>query len=120
MDPSGPDEEESSCRGAGGTPETTTPEGTEATLQKILEAIEESKNTLRQEIGKVSTELSHLWADHRKLSDRVKTTEEELTRLGTQQQSHETQIAHITDKVQRLEYQAEDVEGTVTAIMNAL
>ncbi|KAJ1197728.1 hypothetical protein NDU88_001582 [Pleurodeles waltl] len=80
----------------------------QATLEKILEAIEESKNTLRQEIRKVSTELSHLRADHRKLSDRVKTTEEELTSLGTQQRSHETQIAHLTDKVQRLEYRAED------------
>ncbi|KAJ1083926.1 hypothetical protein NDU88_004081 [Pleurodeles waltl] len=83
----------------------------QATLQKILEAIEELKNTLRQEIGKVSTELSHLRADHQELSDRVKTIEEELTSLGTQQRSHETQIAHLSDKVQKLEYRAEDAKG---------
>ncbi|KAJ1107978.1 hypothetical protein NDU88_005363 [Pleurodeles waltl] len=83
----------------------------QATLQKILEAIEESKNTLRQEIGKVWKELSHLKADHQKLYDRVNTTEEELTRLGTQQPSHETHITHLTDKVQRIEYQAKNAEG---------
>ncbi|KAJ1119604.1 hypothetical protein NDU88_007789 [Pleurodeles waltl] len=59
----------------------------------------------------VSTELSHLGADHPKLSDRVKTTVEELTSLGTQQLSHKTQIAHLTYKVQRLEYRVEDAEG---------
>ncbi|KAJ1098484.1 hypothetical protein NDU88_003595 [Pleurodeles waltl] len=58
-----------------------------------------------QEIGKVSSELSHLRADHQKLSDTVKTNEEELTSLRTQQRSHEAQITHLADKVQRLEYQ---------------
>ncbi|KAJ1205398.1 hypothetical protein NDU88_000833 [Pleurodeles waltl] len=39
------------------------------TLQKILEAIENSKNTLRQEIGKVSVELGLLRTDHRKTGE---------------------------------------------------
>ncbi|KAJ1130812.1 hypothetical protein NDU88_009159 [Pleurodeles waltl] len=62
---------------------TTQPPQMQDTLQKILEAIEDSKKTLRQEIRKVSVELAPLRTDHWKLTDRVKNTEEDLKELGT-------------------------------------
>ncbi|KAJ1208876.1 hypothetical protein NDU88_004259 [Pleurodeles waltl] len=81
------------------------------TLLKILEASEDSKNTLRQEIGKVSVELGLLRTDHRKLVGRVDNVEDWLTEMGTSHQAPQTQLAQLTDRVQRLENRAEDTEG---------
>ncbi|KAJ1211888.1 hypothetical protein NDU88_007236 [Pleurodeles waltl] len=80
------------------------------TLQKKLEAIEDSKNTLWQEIRKAFVELGLLRFDHWKLSDRVKNKEEELNDLGTLHRVHQTQLAHLTDRVQQLEHRAEDAK----------
>ncbi|KAJ1186642.1 hypothetical protein NDU88_003423 [Pleurodeles waltl] len=63
------------------------PSEVQDTLQKILEAIEDSKNTLRQEIGKVSAEQGLLRKDHRKLVERVDNAEEELNEMGTSHQA---------------------------------
>ncbi|KAJ1157231.1 hypothetical protein NDU88_009946 [Pleurodeles waltl] len=67
------------------------------TLHKILEVIEDPKNTLRQEIGKVSTGLGLLRTDHRKLVERVDNAEEELNEMGTTHRVPKTQLAHITE-----------------------
>ncbi|KAJ1193401.1 hypothetical protein NDU88_002699 [Pleurodeles waltl] len=69
--------------------------------------VKSQRTTRGQEIWKVAAELGHLKADHRKLLDRVRTAEEEVINLGTQHRSQETQIAHLTDRVQRLEYRAQ-------------
>ncbi|KAJ1197347.1 hypothetical protein NDU88_001207 [Pleurodeles waltl] len=57
---------------------TMQPPQVQNTLQKILEATEDSKNILRQEIGKVSAELGLLQTGHRKLVEKVDNAEEEL------------------------------------------
>ncbi|KAJ1126031.1 hypothetical protein NDU88_004444 [Pleurodeles waltl] len=59
-------------------PEVIAHAGTEEmsdTLNKILGAIEDSKLTLQQDIGKVTAKLGLLHADHQKLTDKVQEVE---------------------------------------------
>ncbi|KAJ1173849.1 hypothetical protein NDU88_005674 [Pleurodeles waltl] len=81
------------------------------TLNRILGMTEDTKLTLSQEIGKVSTELSHLRTDHHKLADRVKATETTLEELKPAHQVLWFQVTHLSEQVQRLERHAEDSEG---------
>ncbi|KAJ1114891.1 hypothetical protein NDU88_003121 [Pleurodeles waltl] len=81
------------------------------TLQKILEAIEDSKNSLQEEIWKVSTERGLLRTDHQKLVERVDNAEKELNEMDTSHRAQQTQLGHLTDRVQRMEHRAGDAEG---------
>ncbi|KAJ1118929.1 hypothetical protein NDU88_007116 [Pleurodeles waltl] len=81
------------------------------TLDNILGASEESKNTLWQEIGKVSVELSLLRTDHQNLSAREKSTKATLADLHPSYQTHQTEITHLLERVQWLKNRAEDAEG---------
>ncbi|KAJ1121902.1 hypothetical protein NDU88_000411 [Pleurodeles waltl] len=81
------------------------------TLNKILVAIEDTKLTLSQEIGKVSSELSHLRTDHHKLVDRVEATETSLEELQPMHRALRFQVTHLSERVQVLERHAEDAEG---------
>ncbi|KAJ1118282.1 hypothetical protein NDU88_006477 [Pleurodeles waltl] len=57
----------------------------QATLDKILGAIEDTKVTLQLDIGKVSVEVSLLRADHQKSADRVQEAETALVELSLAQ-----------------------------------
>ncbi|KAJ1143628.1 hypothetical protein NDU88_009934 [Pleurodeles waltl] len=81
------------------------------TLNRILGAIEDTKLTLSQEIGKVSAELSHLQTDHHKLLDRVKAIETTLDDLQPAHHALQVQVAHLSEQIQKLEHRAEDEEG---------
>ena len=91
--------------------EEEVPLALKATLDKILQAITETKETLQAQIGTVTTELSLLRADHRKLTEKVTTVEGEVTELKPVQQQLQAQMSSLTTRVQTLEKRAEDAEG---------
>ena len=62
------------------------PPALQLTLDKILQAITDTRDTLQLQIGTVSTELGLPRADHRNLVDRVKTTEDAVDILKPEQQ----------------------------------
>ncbi|KAJ1202345.1 hypothetical protein NDU88_006145 [Pleurodeles waltl] len=96
----------------GGEPEVgTVPSTMQDTLNRILRATEDTKLTLSQEIGKVSSELSHLRSDHHKLADRVTTTETSLEELQPAHRALWAQVTGLSEQVQILERRVEDVEG---------
>ncbi|KAJ1164469.1 hypothetical protein NDU88_004906 [Pleurodeles waltl] len=80
-------------------------------LNKILGAIEDTKLSLSQEIGKVSPELSCLRTDHHKPADRVTNTETSLEELQPAHGALRAQVTCLPERVQVLERQAEDAEG---------
>ncbi|KAJ1129591.1 hypothetical protein NDU88_007958 [Pleurodeles waltl] len=83
------------------------------TLNKILGAIEDTKLTLSKEIGKVSSELSHLRTHHHKLVDRVEATETSLGELQPAHRALPAQVTCLSERVQVLERCAEDAEGRI-------
>ena len=87
------------------------PTALQHSLNKILDAIAESKNTLQKQIGSVAVELELLRADHNKLSERVKTTETTLETLQPEQQRTQQQLTGLKERVLTQENRAEDAEG---------
>ncbi|KAJ1128943.1 hypothetical protein NDU88_007315 [Pleurodeles waltl] len=83
----------------------------QATLDKILGAIEDTKTTLQRDIGQVSVEVNLLRADHQKLADRVKENEIVLAEISPLQQELKATVLQLTERVQCLERRAEDAEG---------
>ncbi|KAJ1115859.1 hypothetical protein NDU88_004080 [Pleurodeles waltl] len=72
----------------------------QATLDKILEAIEDSKTTLQWDIGQVSVKVNLLRADHQKLADRVKENEIVLAEISPVQQEVKATVLQLTESVQ--------------------
>ncbi|KAJ1150535.1 hypothetical protein NDU88_003326 [Pleurodeles waltl] len=91
--------------------ESAAPSMMQDTVNKILGAIEDTKLSLSQEIGKISSELSHLRTDHHKLVDRVEATETSLEELQPTLRALRTQVTCLSERVQVLERSVEDTEG---------
>ncbi|KAJ1104073.1 hypothetical protein NDU88_001488 [Pleurodeles waltl] len=81
------------------------------TLDRIMGAIEDTKMTLSQEIGKDSTELGLLCTNHHKLSNRVMYAEAVLADLQSSHQDVKTEITQLPEHIQKLESRAEDADG---------
>ncbi|KAJ1216352.1 hypothetical protein NDU88_003955 [Pleurodeles waltl] len=92
-------------------PENLPPATTQYTLNRILGVIEDTKLALTQEIGKVSTELSHICTDHHKLVNGVKDTETTWDKLKPVHQALRFQVTHLSKRIQRLERCTENAEG---------
>ena len=67
------------------------------TLDKILQAIADTKSTLQSQIGSVAMELGLLRADHRSLSERVKSNEGTLGELQPAQKALQMQVDALTN-----------------------
>ena len=92
-------------------PMDQSPASLQQTLDKILNAIAESRDTLQQQIGSVAVELGLLRADHTKLSGRVTTHEAVLKTIQPEHQQIQQQLKGLTERVKLLENRAEDAEG---------
>ncbi|KAJ1165273.1 hypothetical protein NDU88_005701 [Pleurodeles waltl] len=73
----------------------------QATLDKILGAIEDTKTTLQGDIGQVSVEVSLLRADHQKLADRVQEAETVLAELLPVQQELKSPVLNAGRRTQK-------------------
>lgn len=82
-------------------------------LDKILEAITDTRNALQQDIGAVSVGLGLLRTEHHKLEDRVKGTERKIEEIQPECTKLTTQMLELKDRVDLLEKHAEDSEGRI-------
>ena len=80
-------------------------------LDKILAAIESSRISMETKISSIAHDVNILREDHRKLTDRVKQTEQSITTLRPQVTDSTTQTNDLLDRVRFLEGRAEDAEG---------
>ena len=80
-------------------------------LDKILQAIDHTRERLETKIDAVTVGLSLLRDDHRKLTDRVTLNERAIGELQPSLRVTHDQLAELTDRVRFLEGRAEDAEG---------
>ncbi|KAJ1148583.1 hypothetical protein NDU88_001411 [Pleurodeles waltl] len=80
-------------------------------LDVILKEIQESRLAIEQRLGSITTELGTLKDDHRKLVDRVKRTETDITALVPGKKESESAIQQLQKQVEALQERIEDAEG---------
>ncbi|KAJ1096788.1 hypothetical protein NDU88_001919 [Pleurodeles waltl] len=71
----------------------------QATLDKILGAIDDTKVTLERDIKQVLVEVSLLRADHQKLADRVQEAETALVELSLAQRELGSTVLQLKERV---------------------
>ncbi|KAJ1181529.1 hypothetical protein NDU88_006736 [Pleurodeles waltl] len=84
---------------------------TDNKLDKILEAIADTRQDLRARVNAVATELSLLRGDQRKLMDRIIQKECVIRELQPSVTHLACQVRSLSSKFQELEDRAEDSEG---------
>ena len=80
-------------------------------LDRILAAVEHTRENLEAKIDMVTVNLSLLRDDHKKLASRVSTTEQSLWDLQPKVKETQTRRHELMDRVRYLEGRAEDAEG---------
>ena len=88
-----------------------TPPPPEDKLDRILAAIESSRISMETKISSIAHDVNILRDDHRKLTEKVKQTEQSITTLKPQVTDNTTQMHDLLDRVRFLEGRAEDAEG---------
>ena len=80
-------------------------------LDRILAAIESSRISMESKISSVAHDVNILRDDHRKLTEKVKQTEQSISILRPEVTDNTTQTHDLLDRVRFLEGRAEDAEG---------
>ena len=80
-------------------------------FEKILAAIQDTKNTLEAKIDNVALDVGLLRADHKKLAERVKVIEETNKMAHPEIQTLRQDVTRITNDVENLHKRAEEAEG---------
>ena len=100
------------------TPELTTLGDLNALLashttqfEKVLAAIQDTKNTLETKIDNVALDVGLLRSDHKKLAERVKVMEETNKTVHPEVQTLRQDVIRITNDVENLHRRAEEAEG---------
>ena len=97
--------------GGGSAAASAEPFTHEDKLDRILEAIDFTRDRLETKMGEVTEGLNILRADHNKLKDRVAQTERNLGELTPKITETHSGIQDLTDRIRYLEGRAEDSEG---------
>ena len=87
------------------------PAAREDKLDQILAAIATSREVLEQQIAGVSSSLSLLRDDHKKLADKVQHHEKEIAQIHPSVKQLTEQIQDLTARMRQVEGRAEDAEG---------
>ncbi|KAJ1213561.1 hypothetical protein NDU88_001195 [Pleurodeles waltl] len=80
-------------------------------LDLILQEIWDSRVTIEHRIGTLASDLGLLCDDHRRLTDRTKTTEMYLVTLVPQQAAHTEEKEDLRSQVHLLQGRAENADG---------
>ncbi|KAJ1165275.1 hypothetical protein NDU88_005703 [Pleurodeles waltl] len=80
-------------------------------LDLIFQVIHESRLAIEQKMGALTTDISFLKNEHRKLVDKVKTNETKLAILEPTIEVHATHINKLTQQLEMVQKRAEDAEG---------
>ena len=80
-------------------------------LTDIMQAITASREALETKIDTLATDMGLLRDDHRRLAERVTTTEREITEVSPRLSSLGSRLEEMEGKVKSLEMRAEDVEN---------
>ena len=87
------------------------PHPSEDKLDRILAAVEHTRECLESKIDTVAANLSLLRDDHKKLSERVTATERSLSEFQPTSKELQSQLHELTDRVRFLEGRVEDAQG---------
>ena len=99
-------------KGQCSTNETTDPlDEKEDKLDQILAAIAMSREALEQQIAGVSSGLSLLRDDHKKLAEKVHQHGKEIAIIHPSIQQLTDQVQDLTERMRQVEGRAEDAEG---------
>ena len=80
-------------------------------LADIMQAIKASREALESKIDTLATDMGLLRDDHRKLTERVASTEKEITGMSPELKLLRSQMNEVENKVRVLEGRAEDAEN---------
>ena len=80
-------------------------------LDKILKAINFTKDQLETKIGEVAEGLNLLRDDHKKLAERVSQTEHHVQDPQPKVDESQTHLHELTDRIRYIEGRAEDMKG---------
>ncbi|KAJ1204077.1 hypothetical protein NDU88_007858 [Pleurodeles waltl] len=86
-------------------------ESTDSTLQDVLQAIVECRTALEVKINTLSTDLGLLWDDHKRVTERVFTTERDLADAIPTLTLANNRLNTIDNRLKVLESRAEDAEN---------
>ncbi|KAJ1137558.1 hypothetical protein NDU88_003956 [Pleurodeles waltl] len=83
----------------------------ETTLDTVLHAIKESREALERKIDNLTTDLSLLRDDHRKLKETVGPHESALAVVSTVQKASSSELIDLATRLKTLEARAEGAEN---------
>ena len=93
------------------TQEQELPASLQTHLNKVLAAINASRESLEHKIETVIIDVNLLRADQQKIADRVKSTETQILDIQPTVESNTTQLQEIRDKIKQMEKRVEELEG---------
>ncbi|KAJ1189179.1 hypothetical protein NDU88_005930 [Pleurodeles waltl] len=82
-----------------------------AQFDKLMHAVLETRTSLEGKIDSIAAEVNILRVKHRKLAEKVTTTESALESVQPDISEMKTKLRHLETEVMQLQKQAEDAEG---------
>ena len=107
----GPEAEKPGEGAAGGTKEQALPEALQLHLDKVLEAINASREALEHKIESVVVDVNLLRADHKKVAEKVKEQETLLAEMRPELGATTSHVRELNEKIETVERRMEELEG---------